>query len=255
MSALGIGPREVLALAKDVRTAAPARPILVIGVLAEKLARELAVGGEPALVRTNGDPAGASAVICVVAGGATTADEAALRAATRALVPVVAVQTAAEPVRLPYVLATDVVACEPGKGFPVEEIAATLAAALGRDAAALAGSLPVLQGAVQRRRAVDGALAAGFLAAGGRAAGLPALALAQSRMLAEVGAAGGRPAPEEPRATAEAVAVPLAASLATGLAARTLVRRLPFRNRLLDGLVAAAATYALAAAFRRLRPS
>jgi uncharacterized protein (DUF697 family) len=72
-------------------------------------------------------------------------------------------------------------------------------------------------------------------------------------MLSELGAAAGRPAPQEARATAEAIAPPLVAALATGLVARTVVRRLPVRNRLLDGIVAAAATYGLAAAFRLAR--
>jgi uncharacterized protein (DUF697 family) len=254
MSALGIGPRDVISLARHARDVAPRGPLLVMGVLAEQLAREFAAGGDPQLVQTRGNPADAAALVCVLAGAATAADEEALRAATRALVPVVCVQTGPTPVRVPYVLATDVVECAPGKGFPVADIADTLAAALGHNGAALAGSLPVLRDAVERRRAVDGALAAGALAfASDPAPRLPALALAQSRMLSELGAAAGRPAPQEARATAEAIAPPLVAALATGLVARTVVRRLPVRNRLLDGIVAAAATYGLAAAFRLAR--
>jgi hypothetical protein len=254
VSPLGIGPREVLSLARHAGDIAPKGPILVVGVLAEQLARELAAGGDPSLVRTRGNPADAAALVCVLAGAATAADEEALRAAARALVPVVAVQTGPAPVRIPYVLATDVVECEPGKGFPVEKIADTLAAALGRDGAGLAGELPVLRGAVERRRAADGALAAGFLAlASDPAPRLPALALAQTRMLSEMEATSGRGAPQEARDKAQAVGAPLVAALATGLVARTLVRRLPFRNRLLDGAVAAGVTYGLATAFRLVR--
>lgn len=254
MSPLGIGPRDVVSLARQVRDVAPRGPVLVMGVLAEQLARELAAGGDPQLVQTRGDPADAAALVCVVAGAATAADEEALRTATRALVPVVAVQTGPAPVRIPYVLATDVVECEPGKGFPVADIADTLAAALGSNGAALAGALPVLRDAVERRRTVDGALAAGALAfAADPAPRLPALALAQSRMLSELDTAAGRPAPQEARATAEAVAPPLLAALATGIVARTVVRRLPFRNRVLDSVVAAATTYGLAAVFRLAR--
>ena len=51
---------------------------------------------------------------------------------------------------------------------------------------------------------------------------------------------------------AATVAPPLGAALGTGLAARALVRRLPVRNRALEAVVAAAATYALATVFRRL---
>jgi len=71
-------------------------------------------------------------------------------------------------------------------------------------------------------------------------------------MLSDVAATEAGPTPETPRATAEAVAPPLAAALATGVLTRALVRRLPVRNRLLDGAVAAAATYALATVFGRI---
>ena len=105
---------------------------------------------------------------------------------------------------------------------------------------------------MQARRVTDGVLAAGTLALGRGGPRLPVLALAQARMLSDVAATGAGPTPETPRATAEAVAPPLVAALATGVLARALVRRLPVRNRLLDGAVAAAATYALATVFGRI---
>ena len=168
MTPVGIGPRDVVSLARHARTTGTATgPILVRGILADKLAAELRAGADPggaSLVRTHGDPADAVALVCVVAGPATPADEADFRSATRALVPVIAVQTGDSSASLPYVLATDVVDCEPGRGFPVAGIARALSAALGRDAAGLSASLPVLRDAVQNRRVVDGALAAGALA-------------------------------------------------------------------------------------------
>ena len=102
MSPLGIGPREVISLARHAGDVAPKGPILVVGVLAEQLARELSAGGDPSLVRTRGNPADAAALVCVLAGAATAADEDMLRAATRALVPVVAIQTGPTPVRIRY---------------------------------------------------------------------------------------------------------------------------------------------------------
>jgi hypothetical protein len=251
--ALGIGLRDVLALARDTRRAASVeRPLLVTGVLAEQLVRELAAGGDAGLVRTSGDPAAAAALVRVVAGAATREDENQLRAATRVLVPVVVVQTGVPSVRLPYVLATDVVECPPGRGFPVDEIVATLARVLGSDGPALAARLPALRAAVERHRTVDGALAAASLAALGRGEGprLPVLALAQARLLSDLSTAEGAPAPEDPRAAAQALGPPLAAAVATGLLARSLVRRLPVRGRLLEGLVAAGATLALASLAR-----
>jgi hypothetical protein len=251
---VGIGPKDVLALARHAQRATSSRPLLVTGILAERLARELAVGGDPALVATAGDPARAAALVRVVAGAATAEDARAMRAATRALVPVVAVQLGDSSASLPYVLATDVVVCEPGKGFPVDEITRTLAATLGREGAPLASSLPVLREAVQERRIQEVALAAGVLAMAGKGAPrLPVLVLAQSRMLTDLSRAGGAPPPTDPRATVEAVAPPLGAALATGLATRGLVRRLPVRNRLVQGVLAAGSTYALASVFSRVR--
>jgi hypothetical protein len=251
--AIGIGPRDVVALARDARsTSTPYGPLLVTGVLAEHLARRLAAGGDPSLVRTTGDPARAAAVVRIVAGPATPEDERVLRSATRALVPVVVVQTGNPSVRLPYVLATNVVACKPGQGFPVDEIAGALAAVLGRRGAALAGAVPVLRDAVQARRARDGALLAGLLAF--RGGHLPALGLAQARLLFDLNAAA-RPVSSEAadaRATAEAIALPLVASIGTGLAVRALVRRLPIRHPLVDGAVAGATTLALASLYRRV---
>jgi hypothetical protein len=252
---LGIGARDVVGLARHQRSAREVRgPLLVTGLLAEQLARELRAGGEHGLVRTSGEPREAAALVRVVAGAATAEDERAMRSATRGLVPLVAVQTADRPVRLPYVLAEDVVQCSPGRGFPVDEIADRLAAALGEDGAALAASLPVLRDAFARRRATDGALAAGTLAALRAGAGprLPALALAQARMLSDLTVASGADQGGDGRETAQDLAVPLAAALGTGLAGRELVRRLPFRSRVIDAAVAAGATLALGAVFRRL---
>jgi hypothetical protein len=252
---LGIGPRDVLTLARQQRSARNVRgPVLVTGVLAEQLARELVAGGDPALVRTSGDPAAAAAVLRIVAGSATREDERVLRAAARALVPVVAVQTADRSVRLPYVLAEDVVTCPPGSGFPIEDIADRLAAALGAQGPPLAASLPVLEDAVMRRTTTDGTLSAAALAmlGAGRGPRLPVLALSQARMLSGLAVARGAAKQDDGREAAEEVAIPLAAALAAGVTARPPVRRLPFRPRLLQGLVAAGTTLALGAVFRRL---
>ena len=256
MRALGIGPRDVLALTRHVQRAedASSQPLLVTGVLAEQLASDLAAGGDRSLVRTSGDPRDAAAFVCVVGGAATPADVAQLRAASRALVPIVVVQTGVSTGRLPYVLASDVVDVPPGSGFPVDAIAEVVARALGSSRAPLAARLPVLREAFERRRTLDAVLAAGTVVALSRTQGprLPVLALAQARMLSDLASAGGAPTPREPRAIAEAVAPALAASIATGLLARSVVRRLPFRGRLVEGLVAAGATAALASLAGRI---
>jgi len=254
---LGIGPRDVVALARHQRRVHDLRgPLLVTGMLAEQLAKELSAGGDPTLVRTSGEPEAAGVFVSVVAGAATAEDERLFRAASSAAVPIVAVQTA-EPgraVRLPYVLAEDVVQVMPGRGFPVDEIADRIAAAVGDDAAPLAASLPVLRDAVVRRRATDAAVATAVLAAVGAAKGprLPVLALAQARMLSDLTVASGSEPGGDGREAAQQLALPLAAALGTGLVARELVRRAPFRSRVLDAAVAGAATLALGALFKRL---
>src|SRR5580765_1212446 len=104
------------------------------------LARELSAGGNAAAVReglpSNKLVQGTVAVLVWVG----EPDEAALREAALAHVPIVAV-TDAE--RVPYVLATDVVRVPPGEGFPLDAIAAALARRLGDGGPTFAAELPV----------------------------------------------------------------------------------------------------------------
>jgi hypothetical protein len=252
MTPVGIGPRDVLSLVRHTQATGSRQPaLLVTGILADGLARQLAAGGDASLVRTTGDPSEAAALVRLVAGAASGEDERALRVATRALVPVVVVQLGDPSARLPYVLATNVVEARPGLGFPVDELTTALAAALGPRGPALARGLPVLRPAVERRRAADGTLAAATLAMATRGPKFRGLALTQARMLSDLGIAAGAAAPDA-RAAAEAAGPPLGASVGAGLLARAVVRRLPFQSRLVDGAVAAVTTYALAAAYRRI---
>jgi len=221
-------------------------------VLSDQLARQLGAGADPGAVRTTGDLAQSAALVHVVAGAATPDDERVLRAATRSLVPFVVVQAGDPSTALPYVLPMDVVDCEPGKGFPVDKIAKTLARTLGTDGAALAHALPAIREAYQAQRAEESAISAGVLASyGGDAPELPVLVLAQARALVDIATARGNES-EEPGSLAKTVAPSLAAALGTGLVARGFVRRLSARNRVVEALVAGIATYGLATAFRRL---
>jgi uncharacterized protein (DUF697 family) len=74
-------------------------------------------------------------------------DETRLHEATRAKVPIIAVTDAPS---FPYVLSEDLVRVPRGQGFPLEAIAAALAARLGEQGAVLAGRLPTLRPAVCR---------------------------------------------------------------------------------------------------------
>jgi len=136
-------PGSILGVFKEARSALrEERPLQVGGILAEQLARDLRAGGDPSGVRVGGRPSRAAAVVLVLAGAPKPEDEELLRAARAARTPVVAVQTGPDPgLDIPHVLATDVVACPPGAGFPVEEIARVLAARLGQSATQLAARL------------------------------------------------------------------------------------------------------------------
>jgi uncharacterized protein (DUF697 family) len=137
-----LGPLSFFSLVRELRRGAgDPRPLAVAGAreLVPLLARELREGGEStAVVEHRVDH---SAVLIWV--GAP--DEGELHAASRAGVPIVAVTDAET---MPYVLATDLVRVPPGRGFPIEEIAAAVARRLGEDGTSLAARLPVLREAV-----------------------------------------------------------------------------------------------------------
>jgi uncharacterized protein (DUF697 family) len=246
---LGLNPRDVVGLFRDTRQrAASARPIVVSGVLAGELAKQLGAGGEPGAVRVGGNPSGAAAYVLVLAGDPTDADVGLLRAATRAAVPRIAVQTGREPtLSVPYVLATDIVHCPPGRGFPVGEIASALARRLGPDGVGIAARLPALRGAVAERLIADASNASAVIGLLPRGqARFPLPALAQLRLVLDLAAAHGRElgpdrAPE------------VGAVLGTGLALRTGVRRLGLAgSRIAGGITGYAGTRALGeAAVRR----
>ena len=145
-----LSPFTIWALVKELRTSAQdARPLVVSGPLAPQLAKELSRGGDPAAIRVDGRPEDGIALVRILGGAPTEEDERVLRDASRAGVPIVGVQTSPDEVfDVPYVLATDIVVCPPGSGFPVEELAGVLAARLGESATGLAARLPVLRDVV-----------------------------------------------------------------------------------------------------------
>ncbi len=123
-----LSPMALWGLAKELRIAAEdTRPLVISGPLAAQLEKELSRGASPGAVRVDGRPEDAAVFVRVLAGAPTPEDEKVLRAAERAKVPVVGVQTGTEVFDIPYVLATEVVMCSPGSGFPVEEIARAIA--------------------------------------------------------------------------------------------------------------------------------
>jgi hypothetical protein len=249
MKLVGLDVREVVGMLRDTRRRSESRrPLVVDGVLARELARILAAGGDPAAVQVGGDPRRAEAYIVVLAGAAGDQQVESLRRAARALVPVLAVQTApSETGEVPYVPATEVIVCAPGQGFPLGEIAHTLARVLDHDAVALASRLPALRPAVAKRLVEHGSLKAGLsgLLAARRRELFPLLVLEQLRLALDLSVAGGRQLGRER-------APELAAVVATGLGVRTAVRRLGLQgSAVVAALSAYVVTRALGEAARR----
>jgi len=245
----GLGVRDVVGVVRDAQAtaAAPAR-LVVYGLLAEELAKSLRTGSTRAgAVQVGSNPAHASALVVVVAGAPGPAEERVLRQAARHSTPVLVVQTDPRVAHSsPYVLATDVVDCPPGQGFPVPEIARGLARVLGRNGIGLAAQLPVLRDPVAADliRTASWQAAAIGVAPWSKRAHFPAMTLLQWRLVLDLAAVHGKPmgtdsAPE------------LGAVTGTGLGVRGVVRRLP-RLPLIGGATGYLATRAIGeAAIRR----
>jgi uncharacterized protein (DUF697 family) len=246
-----LSPMTVWGLVRELRTAAEeTRPLIVSGPLAEQLAKELSRGATPGAVRVGGRVEGAGFLIRVLAGAPTEADEQELKAANRARVPVTVVQTGTEDVEVPYVLATNVVKCQPGHGFPVAEIAAAVAARLGEAGTGLAAQVPVLReplsqqlvGAFSRR---NGILAVAIFVPG---ADFPVLTLNQIRLVLRLAAAHGV---EVDQKRLPEVLATVAAGFGFRAVARQLLGAVPIAGWAVKGGVAYGGTRALGEAAQR----
>jgi hypothetical protein len=250
VSVLGLHVRELAGMYRDARAnAASTRPLVVDGVLARELGRILSAGGDPAAAQVGTDPRRAAVYIVVLAGAPTPEQVEQLRKATRALVPVLAVQTSPTGTTdIPYVPATEVLVCAPGQGFPLGEIARTVARLLDHNAVALAARLPALRPAVVERLVEFSSLKAGVTAliAARRRELFPLLVMQQLRLALDVAAATGQRLGRER-------APEVAAVVAAGLGVRTAMRRLGLQgSAVAAGLSGYAVTRALGEAARRM---
>ena len=250
----GLKPLAVWGVFKELRLAASKERALALAgapELAAALAREFARGGDPgALVGPDGLDC-AAALVYVLVGRPSVADEEVLKAARRARVP--AVCLAAGPDfdgYVPHVLATDVVRARPGEGFPVDELARALAARLGEAATPLAARLPVLRGAVVDQLVESFARRNGIVGAAVFVPGadLPVLTLNQVRLVLRIASAYG--------VEIDAERLPeLLGVLGSGFGFRAMAREaldvVPVAGWLVKGLVAYAGTRALGEAARR----
>ncbi|HUQ22751.1 MAG TPA: hypothetical protein VM049_07010 [Gaiellaceae bacterium] len=246
-----ISPFIIWSLVKELRIAAEdVRPLQVDGALAAQLEKELARGARAGSVRSGGRLEDAAVLVRVLGGAATEEDEGALRAAKRAKVPVVAVQTGAELHDIPYVLPTDVVACEPGAGFPVEKIAAAVAARLGEAGTALAARVPLLREAVcveliERFSRQNGVIGAAVFMPG---ADFAALTLNQIRLVLRLAAAHGQ---QVDQSRLPEVLATLGAGFGWRALARQVLGAVPVAGWIVKGGIAYAGTRALGEAAHR----
>lgn len=231
-----------------------AGPVLVSGMLADQLVRELGRGAEPGAVSVGEGGVGrASVLVRIIAGDPTPEDEQLVRVADDEGVPVVLVQLwPQERWTLPFVLSPFVVECRAGEGFPVGEIAARIAEAsdVRQD---LAVRIPALRDAVADRIVKESAIRAAILGlgAGFFGASRPLLALEQARMVSRL--VSLRPGSVMSEGM-PAVAGIAASALGSGLALRELARaaRRPLPAPLVNAAVAGGATWAMAVLARRI---
>ncbi len=228
-------------------------PIVVSGVLAEQLAKELGAGAEPGavVVASHAEYANAAVQLRIIAGDPSPEDEALVAGAASHGVAVVIVELwpQADWTR-PFVLSPFVVECRAGEGFPVAEISDRIVEAT-EDAPVLAAQVPVLADATRSwlvKQAVVRSALIGFLGSRlGRSR--PLLVLEQARMVSRLRAVSSGPAISD---ELPALAGSAAAVLASGFALRTAARSggaiLP--APLVNAAVAAAGTWAFAKAFR-----
>lgn len=243
-------------LLKEIEASAQGHGTLAVGgarELTAVLRRELGVGASPGAVRAGDSPDGAAVLVYVLGHEPTEEDEAALRRARRARVPVIVVAAGpvSEDASLPYVLATDVVRVAPGQGFPLGTIAEAIAWRLDEDAAPLAGRIPVLRDAVARRLVASfsrkGAVFAAAVFIPG--ADLPVLTLNQLRLVLRLAQVYGQ---DTGRDRFPELLATVGAGLGFRAAAYELLDFVPFAGWAVKGAVAYAGTRALGeAAIRR----
>jgi uncharacterized protein (DUF697 family) len=244
---LPLAPMAVYKLLKELRAAQHARPLVVGGAreLAGVLRRELGDGAATGAIVESSPLESAAAIVHVLAGEPSPDETDVFRRANRAGVPVVCVL--ADPnadIRVPYVLATDVVRVPAGSGFPLDEIAAALARRLDERGPALAARVPVLRRTLcaelisraSRQNAIVGA--AVFVPG----ADLPVLTLNQLRLVLRIGAAHGVEIDAD--RWPEVLGV-IASGLGFRAAARQLLGAVPVAGWVVKGAVAYAGTRAL----------
>jgi hypothetical protein len=248
--------RNLVQALRDEQRVTSLGPLVVSGMLADQLAKELSPGAAPGAVVVGDQPRSSRAPVAIriIAGHPSAEDESFVREADHAEIPVVIVQLwPQETWREPYVLSPYVVECNAGEGFPIPTIAKLIATA-SDDPTSLAARVPVLKDTVESVSKRDALVRSAFLGVIGGPKGAsarPVLALEQAGLIARLRALEG-PQPKDDRlpvAGGTAVAA-IAASYGLREAARYARRWLP--RPVADAAVATAGTFVLAELARRL---
>lgn len=236
-----------------------AGPLLVTGMLAEQLARELAQGASPgAVIADDASRLSRSAVVVhVIAGEPSFADRELVSEADDHGVPVVLVQLwPQEDWTPPFVLTPFVVECRAGQGFPIPEISRRIVEAV-ENPVSLARRVPVLEGPVGDSVVGATAIRAAILGVMGARSGArsqaarPLITLEQLRMIADLRMLRDVPAGSDALKSLGGIAVGLVGAGFFFRGAARNARRV-FPAPLVNAGVAAAGTWAAGEAFRRL---
>jgi uncharacterized protein (DUF697 family) len=206
MKRLPLHPAAVYGVVKEIKAAAEdLSPLIVAGAPgpAGKLASALGEGGDSSAIRnlsgsevTAYDLHGSALLVYVVEGDTVAQeDEGVLKLADRNDVQAVCILVGAksQPLDVPYVPATSVVAVPPGQPIPVGRVAELIASLTEENAYGLAARLPVLreavvEGIVRRFARQNGVLGVAIFIPG---ADFPVLTLNQLRMIFRIAAAHG----------------------------------------------------------------
>ena len=230
-------------------------PIVVSGVLAEQLAKQLGAGATVGSVvfGAGAPPANTSALVHVIAGDPSDEDVEVVRRATTNGTAVVLVELwPQEDWTPPFVLTPFVVECRAGEGFPIREIADRIAEAT-EDSAALAAAVPTIRDAAWAgavKQAVARAALIG-LAADRFGASRPLISLEQVRMVGRLRRMSSAEELAEDRSMlAGSAAVVIASGFAFRHAARGARGLLP--DPVVNAAVAAGGTVLVARALRLL---
>jgi len=252
--ALPVSAGAIRKLLKDIRASGSGEHVLAVGGASEHaplLRQQLRRGGaEPAAVRL-GEPEDADAYVHVLAREIRDDDRARVKRARRARVPVIAVAVGfAHQTTIPYVLSTDVVWVAAGEAFPLEAIAAAIAARLGEHGAPLAARVPLLRQAVSDQLVASFARKNGVIAAAVWIPGadLPFLALNELRLVLRLAQAYG--AADDVRDRLPELAATIGAGFGLRALARELLDFVPAAGWVLKGAIAYGGTRALGEAAR-----